>query len=214
MQGGPLKESGCMLKSSLFSMAIALILLLSAPIEAVADIYSWVDANGVRHFSNTNTDSSDDQVTSAPEFSLPAQEAERIQREAAEKAASEKGLNAIEPQPGKAAGEKRPMPVQDAGPQADPEKAQAEALAARQARCKKAKERLSTLRFTSFHKYEHPEVERYALEWDRRHLQNEPAAEKTDWRKARDEDVEKYKRFKYEQELRQAEQEVDESCRN
>jgi hypothetical protein len=192
--------------------AVLLFLLFFIPRAAPCDIYSWVDANGVRHYSNTQTDGDGDQTRSSPEFNLSKEEEERIQREAAEKAA--RGTDQSRDSARSKSQEEKPSNKSIGDPRAQQEKDDAQSSEELQARCKKAKERLSELRFTSFHKYENPEVEKYALEWAGRHLRNDQADDKADWRRARDEDVQKYKKFKYEQELKQAEKEVEQYCRN
>ncbi len=199
-----------MLKSSIDSMAMALLLLLFlVPISAHADVYSWVDANGVRHFSNTGADGAGDRAKSSPEITSSGEEAQQIQREGAEKTAWEKDQTANENRLRKTE-EESPSSKENGDVKARQEKERAEL----QAKCKKAKERLSTLRFTSLDKYENAEVEKYAMEWPRRHQSDQQSDEKRNWRKTRDEDVQKYKKFKYDQELKQAEKEVDAYCTN
>jgi hypothetical protein len=194
-------------------MAVTLLsLVILMPWGAHGDIYSWVDANGVRHFSNTDTSDAGDRAQTSPEFSRSKEEEERIQREAAERDAG--GMNQIQSPAQSAPGDGKPSAQEGGDSKAQQEKQQERAREELQARCKKAKERLSDLRFTSFHNYENPEVERYASEWTSRHLNKEQAEEKSDWKQARDEDVQKYKRFKYEQELKQAEKDVDAYCKN
>ncbi|MBI5552396.1 MAG: DUF4124 domain-containing protein [Desulfobacterales bacterium] len=195
------------------SMAATLLLLLIfTPLGAHGDIYSWVDANGVRHFSNTDTDGAGDRAQSSPEFDRSNEEEERIQREGAERDAG--GTNPTR-SPARSTTESEKHSEKESGDSKMQQgKEEPRAMEELQARCKKAKERLSDLRFTSFHKYDNPEVERYALEWTSRNRNSEQADEKSDWKKARDEDVQKYKRFKYEQELKQAEKEVDAYCKN
>ncbi|MFZ1985223.1 MAG: DUF4124 domain-containing protein [Desulfatitalea sp.] len=192
------------------TMVVFLLLLLFAPVRVHSDIYSWVDEKGVRHFSNTHTDGAGDKADTSPEFSVSREEEERVEQGSARKAAREKGNDTDDSLRNKSDEEE----TQSRKNKTQQEKKQLKAREEIQAKCKNAKERLSTLRFTSLNKYENPEVEKYASEWSRHHHESRHPKENSNWRKERDEDIQKYKKFKYDQELKQAEKDVDDYCKN
>jgi len=197
------------------SMAVFLLLLIFAPVRVDSDIYSWVDANGVRHFSNTHPDGGGNNAQSSPEYDVPNENEERENAAKTSREVDQKGDD-TEHRVRKLKDQEEAQSRQNERKELETrqEKKQLEAREKIQAKCKNAKERLSTLRFTSLHKYENPEVEKYASEWTRHHQESRHTKESSNWRKERDEDIQKYKKLKYEQELKQAEKNVDDYCKN
>jgi len=189
------------------TVVVLFLLLFLAPVRVNSDIYSWVDANGVRHFSNTQTNGSGNEPNSAPEFIESREENERV-----EGGASEKSSKQLRERKDEEETQSRQKAKRDR--QAHKEQTQLKAREELQAQCNDAKERLSTLRFTSLDKYENPDVEKYAVEWRRHHLASRYPKQGSNWKKERDEDIQKYKKLKYEKELNQAEKNVDDHCKN